>query len=68
MKMRTAFYAGLLYAEKDTPFSSKDALPDGTYVYVNDGNIRWIKYHGGVTLVAPEDVPKDLLMLVMLME
>lgn len=66
MKKRTAFYAGLVYSEQDQSYASSQ-LPDGAYVYVNHGQNRWFKYPG-VVQVAPEDVPKDLQMLVMLME
>lgn len=66
MKMRTAFYAGLVYAEQDNVFQV-DELPDGSYVYVNAGQKRWFKYAGHELDYCP-DPPKDLLMLVMLME
>jgi len=71
------YYAGLVYHEhlcinKDLPFSGmkRHDLPDGCYIRVPDGNFfsgnKW--YLKDLTPVLIEDVPKELLLLDLLLK
>ena len=69
MDKTLVFYAGLLYGEYavvgDLRFrrhTIKD-LPDGAYIRYSDG--EW--YRSDYTPVLPEDIPKELLLLTLLL-
>ena len=75
MKNTLVFYAGLLYGEYPfnewSPFKGLWGLPDGAYILlphhsdVFTGNTRW--YHPDFTPVLLMDVPKEYLVLSLLL-
>lgn len=75
MKVRV-FYAGLLHSEHEVflpfPYGTlrADEIPDGAYIYFEQLVPVWIECHWLRSDFAPvllEDVPKELLMLTLLL-
>lgn len=76
MKYITVFYANQVLLEADNPMAGMFiGLPDGAYVYFENSRKPSPKsvfaprgwYRKDLTPVLPEDVPKELLLLKLLM-
>lgn len=70
MKRRTIFYAGMIYMETDEPVSGSQ-LPDGAYAHIIHANKHRVWYqirNSCYEHIDIEDVPKNLELMLLLME